>query len=140
VSIFSAALMSQLYSVAILQMHIVMTASPSARFVASIFASGMLMVLEQGEISALLNLARILGGFSVAYFQVPWAEKHGALQTFGVEAAWAISIHFRSRIFTDNLKTNSIVVGLFFLVIPALQLKGSYLRVSGTYIAAACMH
>jgi len=63
---------------------------------------------RQGEISALLNLARILGGFSVAYFQVPWAEKHGALQTFGVEAA--------------------IVVGLFFLVIPALQLKGSYLR------------
>ena len=26
-------------------------------------------------------------GFSVAYYQVPWAEKHGALQTFGVEAA-----------------------------------------------------
>ena len=43
--------------------------------------------LGQGEISALINLARTLGGFSVAYFQVPWAEKHGALQTFGVEAA-----------------------------------------------------
>lgn len=41
----------------------------------------------QGEISALINLARTLGGFSVAYFQVPWATKHGALQTFGVEAA-----------------------------------------------------
>jgi len=26
-------------------------------------------------------------GFSVAYFQVPWAEKYGALQTFGCEAA-----------------------------------------------------
>ncbi|KAG5351635.1 hypothetical protein C0989_005479 [Termitomyces sp. Mn162] len=41
----------------------------------------------QGEISALINLARTLGGFSVAYFQVPWATKHGAIQTFGVEAA-----------------------------------------------------
>lgn len=26
-------------------------------------------------------------GFAVAYFQVPWAAKDGALQTFGVEAA-----------------------------------------------------
>lgn len=41
----------------------------------------------KGEISALINLARTLGGFSVAYFQVPWATKNGALQTFGVEAA-----------------------------------------------------
>jgi len=41
----------------------------------------------QGEVSALINLARTLGGFSVAYFQVPWATKNGALQTFGVEAA-----------------------------------------------------
>jgi hypothetical protein len=68
-------------------MHTAMTVSPDGRFVAIIFESGMLMVLKQGEISALLNLARILGGFSVAYFQVPWAAKHGALQTFGVEAA-----------------------------------------------------
>jgi hypothetical protein len=42
---------------------------------------------HQGEISALINLARVLGGFSVAYFQVPWATKHGALETFGCEAA-----------------------------------------------------
>lgn len=41
----------------------------------------------KGEISGLINLARTLGGFSVAYFQVPWAMKNGALQTFGVEAA-----------------------------------------------------
>lgn len=67
---------------------------------------------SQGEISALINLARTLGGFSVAYFQVPWATKNGALQTFGVEAA--------------------IVVGLFILIVPALQLKGRYLRVSHT--------
>ncbi|KAI8986780.1 MFS general substrate transporter [Trametes punicea] len=62
----------------------------------------------QGEISALINLARTLGGFSVAYFQVPWATKNGALQTFGVEAA--------------------IVVGLFILIVPALQLHGAKLR------------
>ena len=42
---------------------------------------------HQGEISALLNITRVFGGFSVAYFQVPWATKHGALQTFGCEAA-----------------------------------------------------
>jgi hypothetical protein len=47
---------------------------------------------QQGEIGALLNLARVLCGFSVAYFQVPWAAKHGALQTFGCEAAYVISL------------------------------------------------
>ncbi|KAI0305254.1 major facilitator superfamily domain-containing protein [Multifurca ochricompacta] len=63
---------------------------------------------HQGEISALLNLARTLGGFSVAYFQVPWAAKHGALQTFGCEAA--------------------IVAGLFVLTVPTVQLTGRMLR------------
>ncbi|KAF9445589.1 MFS general substrate transporter [Macrolepiota fuliginosa MF-IS2] len=63
---------------------------------------------HQGEISALINLARTLGGFAVAYFQVPWALKNGAIQTFGCEAA--------------------IVIGLFFLVVPIIQLKGRKLR------------
>lgn len=63
----------------------------------------------QGEISGLINLARTLGGFSVAYFQVPWALKNGAIQTFGVEAA--------------------IVTGLFLLVVPIIQVKGAFLRV-----------
>ncbi|KAG6849252.1 hypothetical protein H0H93_010001 [Arthromyces matolae] len=63
---------------------------------------------HQGEVSALINLARTLGGFAVAYFQVPWAAKNGALQTFGVEAA--------------------IVTGLFLLVVPWLQLKGTGVR------------
>ncbi|KAF5380010.1 hypothetical protein D9615_006164 [Tricholomella constricta] len=63
---------------------------------------------QQGEISALINLARTLGGFSVAYFQVPWAAKNGAIQTFGVEAA--------------------VVIGLFFLIVPVLQIKGRRLR------------
>ncbi|KAJ7182486.1 major facilitator superfamily domain-containing protein [Mycena crocata] len=62
----------------------------------------------QGEVSALINLARVLGGFSVAYFQIPWALEHGALQVYGVEAA--------------------IVTGLFLLVVPLLQLKGRTLR------------
>ncbi|KAG0148711.1 hypothetical protein CROQUDRAFT_654544 [Cronartium quercuum f. sp. fusiforme G11] len=61
-----------------------------------------------GEISALLNQARILGGFAIPYFQVEWASSRGALQTFGCEAA--------------------IVAGLFILVVPVLQLKGKTLR------------
>ncbi|KAF9041214.1 MFS general substrate transporter [Panaeolus papilionaceus] len=63
---------------------------------------------HQGEISALVNLARVLGGFSVAYFQVPWAIKHGAIQVFGVESA--------------------IVAGLFVLFIPYIQIYGPSLR------------
>ena len=67
-----------------------------------------MLFVFQGEISALLNLARSLGGFSVAYFQVDWVTKHGALQAFGAEAG--------------------IVAGLFVLIVPVLQIKGSYLR------------
>ncbi|GJJ10540.1 hypothetical protein Clacol_004767 [Clathrus columnatus] len=63
---------------------------------------------HQGEISALINLARTLGGFAVAYFQVPWATSRGALQTFGVEAA--------------------IVAALFIMLIPLLQIKGRAFR------------
>ncbi len=63
---------------------------------------------HQGEISSLINLARTLGGFAVAYYQVPWATKHGALQTFGCEAA--------------------VVAGLFILIIPLVQLKGRSMR------------
>ncbi|TFY82221.1 hypothetical protein EWM64_g1793 [Hericium alpestre] len=63
---------------------------------------------HQGEVSALVNLARTLGGFSVAYFQVPWATKNGAIQTFGCEAA--------------------IVAGLFVLIVPVVQWKGRALR------------
>ncbi|KAG2059928.1 hypothetical protein BDR06DRAFT_979677 [Suillus hirtellus] len=42
-----------------------------------------------GGVSALLNLARALDGFAVAYFQVPWATKSGGLMVFGIEAAQA---------------------------------------------------
>ncbi|KAI3616836.1 mfs transporter [Moniliophthora roreri] len=64
---------------------------------------------KQGEVSAVLNLMRTMGGFSVAYYQVPWSEQHGALQTFGLEAG--------------------IVCGIFILVVPILQLKGREIRV-----------
>lgn len=40
-----------------------------------------------GEVSALLNLFRTLGGFAVPYFQIRWARRSGALQVFGCEAA-----------------------------------------------------
>ena len=60
---------------------------------------------HQGEISALLNLARTLGGFSVAYFQVPWAIKHGALQTFGCEAAYVVCLT-RPRISSSAILTS----------------------------------
>jgi len=63
---------------------------------------------HQGETSGLINLARTLGGFSVAYFQVPWATKSGALTVMGVEAA--------------------ITVGVFLIVVPLVQIKGPYFR------------
>ncbi|KAF8608516.1 MFS general substrate transporter [Ceratobasidium sp. AG-I] len=56
---------------------------------------------RQGELSAILNWARVIGGFSVAYYQIPWAEHAGAQQVFGVEAA--------------------IVVGVTAIIIPVLQ-------------------
>ncbi|KAK1218323.1 hypothetical protein PQX77_018994 [Marasmius sp. AFHP31] len=62
----------------------------------------------QGEVSGLLNLARSLGGFAVAWYQIPWVMAYGAEQTFGCEAA--------------------IVVGVFLIVVPALQWKGKFLR------------
>ncbi|KAG2339660.1 MFS general substrate transporter [Suillus weaverae] len=63
-----------------------------------------------GEVSALLNFARSVGGFAVAYFQVPWATQSGALTVFGVEAA--------------------LVIAMFLIAVPMTQLKGSYFRVS----------
>lgn len=91
-------------------MHTSATASLDYRFVVTLTDSRIAKLdRSQGEVSALLNLSRSLGGFSVAYFQVPWVTRNGAIQTFGVEAA--------------------IVAGLFLLVVPALQLAGNRLRV-----------
>ncbi|ORY88677.1 major facilitator superfamily domain-containing protein [Leucosporidium creatinivorum] len=63
---------------------------------------------RQGEVSALVNFARTMGGFAVPYYQVPYAEKVGPLAVFGMEAG--------------------IAAGLFILIIPFLQLKGASLR------------
>jgi hypothetical protein len=54
----------------------------------------------------------------VTYFQVPWASKHGALQTFGCEAA--------------------VVAGIFLIIVPALQVKGGYFRVSYSFVVDLC--
>ncbi|WAR59455.1 hypothetical protein PtB15_11B95 [Puccinia triticina] len=61
-----------------------------------------------GEISALMSQARVLGGFAVPYFQIEWASKKGALQSFGCEAA--------------------IQAALFLLIVPFVQIKGEKLR------------
>ncbi|KAF8194719.1 MFS general substrate transporter [Mycena galopus ATCC 62051] len=75
---------------------------------------------HHGEVATFLNLARVLGGKYVAYFQIPWALKHGALQVLGVEAA--------------------IVAGLFLLVVPFLQLKGRVVRVGSSLVAMFPSH
>ncbi|KAK6532487.1 hypothetical protein TWF281_006676 [Arthrobotrys megalospora] len=40
-----------------------------------------------GEVSSFLNFARVLGGFSVGYFQQPWGAASGYDVSFGVQAA-----------------------------------------------------
>ena len=39
------------------------------------------------ELGGWINFARCFGGFSVGYFQQPWATRVGAAESFGVQAA-----------------------------------------------------
>ncbi|GAA6000919.1 hypothetical protein JCM10207_004719 [Rhodosporidiobolus poonsookiae] len=63
---------------------------------------------RQGEVSALINFARTLGGFAVPYYQTPWALANGPMNVFGMEAG--------------------VGAALFVLIIPALQKFGPALR------------
>lgn len=40
-----------------------------------------------GEVSAFVNFARTVAGFSVGYFQMPWGLKDGYDVSFGIQAA-----------------------------------------------------
>ncbi len=60
-----------------------------------------------GEVSALINFARVLGGFSVGYFQQAWGLKMGFDVSFGLQAV--------------------VVVGAFILLI-IVQVYGARLR------------
>ncbi|TKA57187.1 hypothetical protein B0A53_01143 [Rhodotorula sp. CCFEE 5036] len=63
---------------------------------------------QQGEVSAMINLARTIGGFAIPYFQVPWSLSGGPKRVFGMEAG--------------------VGAGLFILVIIPLQIYGRRLR------------
>ena len=60
-----------------------------------------------GEVAGWLNLSRVAGGFIISYFQVEWAQKQGAIRSFGIQAA--------------------ICFGAFFLIV-LLQFYGKKLR------------
>ncbi|KAI9840564.1 MAG: hypothetical protein M1837_001544 [Sclerophora amabilis] len=63
-----------------------------------------------GEVAGLLNFGRVVGGFSVGYFQLPWAQKSGYGLSFGLQA---------------------LIVAVAFLIIIVLQIYGPRLRAKG---------
>ncbi|KAH5586548.1 hypothetical protein HBI24_079490 [Parastagonospora nodorum] len=59
------------------------------------------------EVSGLLNFARVIGGFSVGYFQQPWGAKSGYGLSFGIQAvivALAVSIILMLQLFGGRLR------------------------------------
>ncbi|PVH68467.1 MFS general substrate transporter [Cadophora sp. DSE1049] len=50
--------------------------------------------LATGEVSAILNLSRCAGGFSVGYFELEWGLKSGYDVSFGIQAAIVASSIF----------------------------------------------
>lgn len=63
-----------------------------------------------GEVAAFMNFARVAGGFSVGYFQMPWGLKQGYDVTFGIQAA---------------------VVAVAVVVLAFIQRYGKWLREQG---------
>ncbi|KAI9800786.1 MAG: hypothetical protein M1833_003203 [Piccolia ochrophora] len=47
-----------------------------------------------GEVAAMVNLARTLGGFIVSFFQVRWATAMGVQNSFGVQAGICAAVFF----------------------------------------------
>lgn len=62
------------------------------------------------EVAGFLNFARVMGGFSVGYFQAPWGAKDGFGLSFGIQA---------------------IIVGAAVAIVVVLQLFGDRLRHRG---------
>ncbi|KIV90655.1 hypothetical protein PV10_05288 [Exophiala mesophila] len=60
-----------------------------------------------GEVSALINMARVGAGFSVPYFVESWVEKQGYALTFGLQA---------------------VVVAVAFIILACIQVYGARLR------------
>lgn len=61
-----------------------------------------------GEVSALINMARVGAGFSVPYFIEPWVHKQGYATTFGLQAmvvVVAYSIVIMIQIYGARLRT-----------------------------------
>ena len=63
-----------------------------------------------GEVSSLINFARLIGGFSVGYFQLAWGLKSGFDVSFGVQAA---------------------LVAAAVMIIPVLHVCGPRMRAKG---------
>ncbi|GAA5850501.1 hypothetical protein JCM5353_004758 [Sporobolomyces roseus] len=63
---------------------------------------------RQGEVSCLINFARVLGGFAVPFYQVPYSLSAGPLVVFGMEAG--------------------VAAGLFLAIVPTLQIFGPRIR------------
>lgn len=68
-----------------------------------------------GEVSAWINFARTIGGFSVGYFQLDWGEKSGYNVSFGTQAG---------------------IVATSSLIIVGLQIWGGKLRKRSGYFKA----
>lgn len=60
-----------------------------------------------GEVSAFLNFARTIGGFTVGYFQAPWGEASGYGVSFGIQAvvvAVALGILICVNVFGQRMR------------------------------------